>query len=420
MSLSLHADRQLVRTHGGSVRYVVARCTAPSAGGAGESRRRAPANVAFIVDRSGSMAGAKIEQARRAVCEGVALLGERDAFSVVAYADAVDVVSPSGAATEANRARAVRRVRALGVGGSTALHDGWAEGARGIVATLEAEQVARCLLLTDGRANVGLVGTDALAKVAADLRSRGISTSTFGVGADFDEGLLGRIADAGGGTFRFVERSADIARCVRDELDEALDVVAREVHLHLDLPEGATCEPLGPWRPTHEGRATRLALPDLVSRQSIEILLAVRFAAGSRDAAPRLRASVSSRGDALGVGSTELSFRYAAGREVDAQPRDPDVARQVVSAITGAAREHAALLGRDDARAAVEALRVAIHRIERYAAGDRELAAATWVLRDDIGAMSGHLDPVALKRMHFEASRARRGKGDDGRSRRSE
>ena len=54
------------------------------------------------------------------------------------------------------------------------------------------------------------------------------------------------------------------------------------------------------------------------------------------------------------------------------------------------------------------------------AAGDRELGAATWVLRDDIGAMSGHLDDVALKRMHFEASRARRGKGEDGRSRRSE
>jgi Ca-activated chloride channel homolog len=64
MSLTIRADRSLIRIAGGSIRHVLAEISAPEA----PSRAtRPPVNVALVLDRSGSMGGAKIVVARQAV-----------------------------------------------------------------------------------------------------------------------------------------------------------------------------------------------------------------------------------------------------------------------------------------------------------------------------------------------------------------
>ena len=72
------------------------------------------------------------------------------------------------------------------------------------------EGVNRTLLLTDGLANVGITDVAELTHHASELRARGVSTSTFGVGNDFNEELLQGMAQAGGGHFY------DIATAGRD------------------------------------------------------------------------------------------------------------------------------------------------------------------------------------------------------------
>ena len=61
------------------------------------------------------------------------------------------------------------------------------------------------------------------------LRSEGVATSTFGVGADFDEELLSRIATEGGGHFYFIEQAQQIPDFFASELGETLEVVATDV-----------------------------------------------------------------------------------------------------------------------------------------------------------------------------------------------
>ena len=65
--------------------------------------------------------------------------------------------------------------------------EGWLRGCEQVASHLAERGVNRCLLLTDGLANVGITDHEQLAIHAAELRARGVSTSTFGVGNDFDE-----------------------------------------------------------------------------------------------------------------------------------------------------------------------------------------------------------------------------------------
>ena len=135
----------------------------------------------------------------------------------------------------------------------------------------------RVLLLTDGLANVGITDQDELIGLAHDLRRRGVSTSTFGVGTDFDEGLLQGMADAGGGHFYFIGDVAQMRDHITSEVGETLEVVAREVVLELTLPESVRVDSLSPFRVERRGGRALVYLGDMVSGQVLSIVLRVTF-----------------------------------------------------------------------------------------------------------------------------------------------
>ena len=105
--LTARTDRRLIRSTSRSHRFVLVEVTAPSAP---RTTERAPVNLAFVIDRSGSMGGEKIELAKQAVREALATLGERDRFSIVAYDDQIEVVVESTPATDEARRNAIARL----------------------------------------------------------------------------------------------------------------------------------------------------------------------------------------------------------------------------------------------------------------------------------------------------------------------
>ena len=106
--LSVRADRRLVRPNARSHRFVLVEVTAPPAS---RVRERAPVNLAFVLDRSGSMSGAKLDLAKRAVEEALGRLDPRDRFSIVAYDDVVDLVVESTPASAEARRNAIDAAR---------------------------------------------------------------------------------------------------------------------------------------------------------------------------------------------------------------------------------------------------------------------------------------------------------------------
>lgn len=201
--------------------------TAPEPSGPVAPRR--PVNVALVLDRSGSMAGRPLELAKKGAALALDLLREGDRFAIVAYDDRVKVVHTSSAATARALEDARWRLDAVTSGGSTDLHGGWLEGCEEVARGLAPEVESRCLLLTDGLANHGVTDPWEIARRAAELRARGIATSTFGLGDGFDEVLLQKMAEAGGGNAYWVRDPEQVGPAMESELGDSLEVVARDV-----------------------------------------------------------------------------------------------------------------------------------------------------------------------------------------------
>jgi Ca-activated chloride channel family protein len=196
--LTVKQDRRLIRARWHSARFVVAHVTAPEVESGTE---RQPVNLAFVIDRSGSMAGRPIGLAMQAVEEAIRRLKASDRFSVVVYDDEVDTIVPGVFATKEAKAQAIGRLASVGARGATDLSGGWLRGCQLVATELMELGVNRTLLLTDGLANRGMTTLEELEHHAAELRKRGVSTSTFGVGDRFNEELLQAMAQAGGGQF---------------------------------------------------------------------------------------------------------------------------------------------------------------------------------------------------------------------------
>ncbi len=283
---------------------------------------RPSVNLAFVLDRSGSMDGQKIRLAAQAIEEAINRLQPSDRFAVVIYDDVVETIVPGTLATPAARSEAIGRLRSIGARNMTNLSGGWLAGCEQVASALDQEGVNRALLLTDGLANVGITDRDELARHAGELRARGVSTSTFGVGDDFDEVLLAGMATAGGGHFYFIASAAQIRDHIGSEVGETLEVVARDVTLDVTLPDGVRLESLGAFPAMARGGRTSIELGDLVSGQEVEVPMRLFFGFGQvGDVLPAVM-SLSDRDGVLDGAAARLAWSYADDRANDAQPRD--------------------------------------------------------------------------------------------------
>ena len=260
LSLSAECDRRLVAVEVASQRSIEW-----IAAVAEVARRdsRVPLNLALILDRSGSMQGDKLRYVQQAACHVLDMLDERDRIAVVAYDDQVTLLAPSQLISAHMRDVLKHTINELHPGGWTDLSGGWLAGCREVADRLTADGIHRALLLTDGLANRGITDIEELTHHARELRRRGVATSTFGVGLDFNEQLLEALAEQGGGHFYYIERPDHIPDVFRRELGELLTVVAREAFLSITIPSGVAVELLGDLPHERTGARLRIFLGDL-------------------------------------------------------------------------------------------------------------------------------------------------------------
>jgi Ca-activated chloride channel family protein len=187
------------------------------------------------------MQGDKIEYVRRAAAFVVDNLQPQDLLSIVSYDDKVEVEFPSSQVV--NKEQIKTKIRNLDHRGSTNLSGGMLEGFRQVKSTYKSGYVNRVLLLSDGLANAGVTQPEILKNMVNEkVRTDGISLSTFGVGADFNEDLMTHLAEYGSGNYYFIESPDKIPAIFEQELKGLLSVVAQNMELTLALPEGVEVE----------------------------------------------------------------------------------------------------------------------------------------------------------------------------------
>ena len=172
----------------------------PSAAFKGEARdgeADEPRRVVFVLDRSGSMGGAPIEQARKAVVACLGALGAEDTFGIVVFDDTIEAFG-SGLvkATGGNREKARRFLEGVDARGGTELASG-VRAAADMLSRSASGGGGDVMVVTDGQ----VMGTEAILDVA---RATGLRLHCLGIGSASQDRFLTLLARETGGVSRFV------------------------------------------------------------------------------------------------------------------------------------------------------------------------------------------------------------------------
>ena len=221
--------------------------------------KRLPANVALVVDTSGSMAGKPLEDARTAALALVRSLADEDKLSLVVFGSRAELLLPAAELDAENRALVERKLHEMEARGTTDLAAGLTAGLEQVERGLTADGINRVVLLGDGIPN----DASPIQALVERARARGITITALGLGLDYDEALMGRIARGSGGKFHHVEDSAKVAGFLRDEVLRLQGALAKNAVLELTTGPGVSVTGIvgQPWQPTPSG--ARLEIGDV-------------------------------------------------------------------------------------------------------------------------------------------------------------
>ena len=197
-------------------------------------------DMVIVLDRSGSMKGRKIEDARRAVLELLSSLSAEDRFALITYSDGVHIVSSLSNVTDVNRDRIASAVGTIRAGGGTNLGAGLQAGIDTLMATSRHTNAAKVILISDGLANKGLTDIKSLSDIAAVAVEKEFAVSTVGLGIDFNEHLMTAIADRGTGSYYYLENPAAFADVFQKEFYNTQSAAVTGVKVQLPLNSGIT------------------------------------------------------------------------------------------------------------------------------------------------------------------------------------
>ena len=239
----------------------------------------APLNLAVMLDRSSSMRGPKIFEAKRAVKALLSQLGADDRLTLLAFDDRPELLlngqSPVGAVG------AEMALDGISPRGATQLAPALDLALNSLEADVASGRLAALLLITDGRT---YGDDDRCLMLAERARLLGIPVMSFGLGLEWNRELLDRLAAVSGGACAFVEEPAGLSDLLSDALQRMRETLAANIRLTLEPAAGvgvlraSTIAPEiadvfdGPHTP---GEVVEVKLGALTARPEVESVVAL-------------------------------------------------------------------------------------------------------------------------------------------------
>lgn len=321
--------------------------------------------VGLLVDTSGSMAGAKIESARRAATTFVQNLVDGDVVGVDVFDDSARTLVVPTVLDAETRPRILAAIAALGTGGSTNMFDGLTLSESHLAGSPATHSVRRVVILSDGRANVGRSSAAELGNIAERGLASRVQVTSLGVGLDYDETTLNALSVRSSGRLYHIGDPREMMATLQREVALIGDTVASDASLEVVPAPGVRVIGAEGVHSTWNGRAFRIPLGALFAGQHREALVRV----------------------ALDGAEAQTERPLASVRLVYRDPRDGDLerVRETVARVAFSSDDAAVARGADERVKAmvslVEAGRVQIAAAQRinegdFAAADRELGLA--------------------------------------------
>ncbi|NLT74287.1 MAG: VWA domain-containing protein [Chloroflexi bacterium] len=197
------------------------------------ARTRMGLNFGFVLDRSGSMRGSKIERLKEAVSLAVSRMNPEDRLSVTVFNDSAQVLAASG--TLGEQRTLASRVRDLRAGGGTQMARGLSLGLREVFRHYDEQRSNQVLLLTDGQT----YGDESQClKLAREAGEHHIAIQALGLGDDWNEDLLDQVGQLSGGDSDLVESADEIVPLFAQTVERSQKAIVRNARLTLRLVPG--------------------------------------------------------------------------------------------------------------------------------------------------------------------------------------
>lgn len=238
--------------------------------------KHVPLNLSIVIDRSGSMEGAKLNYTKEAVKYLVNKLDSRDVLSIVLYDTGVETFLEPQRVED--KTGLLARIDKIISQGSTNMEGGIRRGfelvknARKLIGD---DNVSRVILLSDGLANVGVSDPTQLSAITRDFfEKERISVSTFGVGSDYNEDLMAKIAMQGGGKYYFIDSPEKMPAMFSEELQGVSQVIAKNTTLKLTFPgDDLSYERTYAYNSTLNGNVLEISFNDVFAKEQKSVLI---------------------------------------------------------------------------------------------------------------------------------------------------
>lgn len=355
-------------------------------------------NLGLVIDRSGSMQGQKIEYARQAACYAVQQLLPSDRLSVTIYDDQIDVLVPSTLIEDKNQI--IRRIQSITPRNSTNLHGGWLEGGTQVSRYLQPSQLNRVILLSDGLANVGQTNPDLIASDVRGLSQHGVSTTTMGIGDDYNEDLMTAMANSGDGSYYYITSPAQLSEIFNTELLGIMATVGEKVSLGIELASGVMLVDV--FNHLDQTNTGRYKLPNLIIGNPVEVGIRLKIPPMTQESPLcqfRLAWNVSDQRERQSIRES-LQLPVVSSAQLTDFPVNEEVTQLIALLLSARAKEEVVRnLDRQDYTAAKASLSLA-----RQQVASAPSSATMSQESKDLDFLEEQLDSGDYKRMRKEAS----------------